>query len=308
MLGDEVDLSEMLGIEEEPEPALAPGAKYDTRRKKVVCKHWLRGLCKKSDEACDFLHRLDRDRMPECWCAGPAPRVRCRGTPGGIARPMAQPAFALHRYFTNYGECHSRDCVFKHTRPEDKVDECPWYARGFCKHGPRCRFRHTRKKACVAYLAGFCPEGKACQFGHPKNELPPIPRGDTCVPVGVPPPRASGVPGGFAGGFGSRDLSNVTCFKCWQKGHYANSCPNARVAPPDAEAEAIQASLQRRGEGGGGEGGNAFGGEGGLSQATQMAIQAAQLGLGGTGGAVGGGSQQRMGVMGMGGYGAQGSW
>jgi|TARA_B100000524_G_C23641273_1_gene366757 cleavage and polyadenylation specificity factor subunit 4 len=56
-LGDgdaELDLDSMLGYEEEhapPEPANA-----DPRRKKVVCKHWLRGLCKRGDD-CDFLHR-----------------------------------------------------------------------------------------------------------------------------------------------------------------------------------------------------------------------------------------------------------
>jgi len=46
------------GIEEAPPP---PPNTFDNnpRRHKVVCKHWLRGLCKKGD-ACDFLHRLSR--------------------------------------------------------------------------------------------------------------------------------------------------------------------------------------------------------------------------------------------------------
>ena len=34
--------------------------------KGVVCKHWLRGLCKKGDE-CEFLHEYDLTRMPECF-------------------------------------------------------------------------------------------------------------------------------------------------------------------------------------------------------------------------------------------------
>ena len=68
LLDEDVDLSEMLGLDpEEKEEAPPPGIKVDYRRKKVVCKHWLRGLCKKGDDTCDFLHRLDRDRMPECW-------------------------------------------------------------------------------------------------------------------------------------------------------------------------------------------------------------------------------------------------
>lgn len=32
----------------------------------VVCKHWLRGLCKKGDQ-CSFLHQYDVTRMPECY-------------------------------------------------------------------------------------------------------------------------------------------------------------------------------------------------------------------------------------------------
>lgn len=32
----------------------------------VVCKHWLRGLCKKGDQ-CKFLHQYDVTRMPECY-------------------------------------------------------------------------------------------------------------------------------------------------------------------------------------------------------------------------------------------------
>lgn len=69
LLDDELDLSRMLGLDpDEPESRPPPrGTQIDKRRKKVVCKHWLRGLCKKSDEQCDFLHRLEADRMPECW-------------------------------------------------------------------------------------------------------------------------------------------------------------------------------------------------------------------------------------------------
>ena len=33
----------------------------------VVCKHWLKGLCKKG-EACEFLHEYNIRKMPECKC------------------------------------------------------------------------------------------------------------------------------------------------------------------------------------------------------------------------------------------------
>lgn len=32
----------------------------------IVCKHWLRGLCKKGDH-CEFLHEYDMTKMPECY-------------------------------------------------------------------------------------------------------------------------------------------------------------------------------------------------------------------------------------------------
>ena len=35
------------------------------KRRTVVCKHWLRGLCKKG-EMCDYLHEYDEDKMPVC--------------------------------------------------------------------------------------------------------------------------------------------------------------------------------------------------------------------------------------------------
>ncbi|SPR01421.1 Cleavage and polyadenylation specificity factor subunit 4 [Plasmodiophora brassicae] len=112
-----------------------------SREKSVVCKHWLRGLCKK-DEQCEFLHEFDMSRMPIC------------------------------HFWTTYGECSNPDCPFLHLKPEDRVKDCLWYYRGFCKHGPKCRNRHVRNEPCVDYMAGFCPKGPDCKFGHPKFELP----------------------------------------------------------------------------------------------------------------------------------------
>ena len=33
---------------------------------RTVCKHWLRGLCKKGNQ-CDFMHEYHLRKMPECW-------------------------------------------------------------------------------------------------------------------------------------------------------------------------------------------------------------------------------------------------
>jgi len=230
---DDIDVDAVLGVE--PEPARPPPASYNSRRHKVVCKHWLRGLCKKGDD-CDFLHKLDHDRMPDCW------------------------------YFTQFGECGNKECLFNHVRPDEKADECPWYARGFCKHGPRCRHRHTQKKPCPKYLAGVCPEGPNCQFGHPKYELPSM--------VGSAATR----PG--ANAF-EREMA-VTCYRCWQRGHYASRCPNERVAGP-MEQSMLAAQQQGAGRGVPGGGGMAAAaatiqGPGGAQTMEQMMMLLGQKG------------------------------
>jgi hypothetical protein len=39
--------------------------RHVTGVKTAVCKHWMRGLCKKGDD-CEYLHEYDRARMPPC--------------------------------------------------------------------------------------------------------------------------------------------------------------------------------------------------------------------------------------------------
>lgn len=75
----------------------------------IVCKHWLRGLCKKGDQ-CEFLHEYDMTKMPECY------------------------------FYSRFNACHNKECPFLHIDPESKIKDCPWYDRGFCRHGPHCRW------------------------------------------------------------------------------------------------------------------------------------------------------------------------
>jgi hypothetical protein len=55
-------------------------------------------------------------------------------------------------FFTTYGECGNDECIFLHIDPEKKRVECPWYARGFCRHGADCKNRHTRKASVIVII------------------------------------------------------------------------------------------------------------------------------------------------------------
>lgn len=203
--------------------------------KTVVCKHWLRGLCKKGDQ-CEFLHEYDMTKMPECY------------------------------FYSKFGECSNKECPFLHIDPESKIKDCPWYDRGFCKHGPLCRHRHTRRVICVNYLVGFCLEGPYCKFMHPRFELPMgtgveqpplqqqqqvlqkninqfLQRSSSLVQITstntiVGPPKPMTQPGGIVpqsqfqstSNRGPRPLEQVTCYKCGEKGHYANRCTKGHLA------------------------------------------------------------------------------
>ncbi|CAG0900774.1 unnamed protein product [Darwinula stevensoni] len=198
----------------------------------VVCKHWLRGLCKKGDQ-CEFLHEFDMTKMPECY------------------------------FYSKFNACHNKDCPFLHIDPESKVKDCPWYDRGFCRHGPNCRHRHTRRVMCFNYLAGFCPDGPSCKYKHPRFELPLVPDDPAqarmkkllynchyCGESGhkiyqcfkLPPEIREAQTRAYNELMNkytnmteqpkgpSRPLEEVTCFKCGGKGHYANKCPKGHLA------------------------------------------------------------------------------
>ncbi|BGP26711.1 cleavage and polyadenylation specificity factor subunit 4 [Rhodotorula toruloides] len=214
---------------------------------RTVCKHWLRGLCKKGT-TCEFMHEYHLRKMPECW------------------------------FFAKYGFCSNGDeCMYLHVTDEMRIRECPRYRKGFCPDGPDCKLKHVRRVMCPDYLVGFCAKGKDCPFGHAKFEPEPEPpasstripdvsgarflpeatfrlwRKDWLEHAADPTGRSGsgaanwgsdrgggGGGGGYGGGGGGgggmggdggqrggrRDLATVQCYKCKQMGHFANHCPN----------------------------------------------------------------------------------
>ncbi|KAK0384157.1 hypothetical protein NLU13_8246 [Sarocladium strictum] len=101
----------------------------------LVCKHWLRGLCKKG-EHCEFLHEYNLRKMPEC------------------------------NFFMRNGYCsNGEECLYLHIDPLSRLPPCPHYDMGFCPLGPLCSKKHVRRKPCPFYLAGFCPDGPECKEG-----------------------------------------------------------------------------------------------------------------------------------------------
>ncbi|XP_005091016.1 cleavage and polyadenylation specificity factor subunit 4 [Aplysia californica] len=203
----------------------------------VVCKHWLRGLCKKGDD-CEFLHEFDMSKMPECF------------------------------FFSKFGQCNNKECPFLHIDPENKVRDCPWYDRGFCRHGPNCKNRHVRRIMCQCFLNGFCLDGPNCKYVHPSFKIPePDPvfaqkkQNILCHVCMQPGHKAiqchankqGGALSDASGaqqmsGHGSyghnaqhqqfnqhqprerRPMDQITCYKCGEKGHYANKCPKGHLA------------------------------------------------------------------------------
>uniref|UniRef100_A0A452FM16 Cleavage and polyadenylation specificity factor subunit 4 n=1 Tax=Capra hircus TaxID=9925 RepID=A0A452FM16_CAPHI len=96
-----------------------------------------RVACKKGDQ-CKFLHQYDVARMPE-------------------------------GHFFKSGDCN-KERPFLHVKPAFKTQDCPWYDRGFCKHGLLGKYQHVCRAKYINYLAGFCLEGPRCQFAHLDNE------------------------------------------------------------------------------------------------------------------------------------------
>ena len=141
------------------------------KKKDTVCLYWIRGLCARGDLDCEFVHRIDEDKLAMCQFGA---------------------------------KCQNAGCPYRHY-DLDARPECVQYRRGFCSKGPMCPDRHIKRdmdkfeeyaftpaeeinpdhnkkeeektpfhktSLCRAFMqTGHCPNGKSCGYAHGHQEL-----------------------------------------------------------------------------------------------------------------------------------------
>ncbi|OAJ41084.1 hypothetical protein BDEG_24730 [Batrachochytrium dendrobatidis JEL423] len=190
---------------------------HPQKMRAVVCKHWLRGLCKKG-EVCEFLHEYNMKRMPECW------------------------------FFAKLGECTNPECQYLHIDPDSKIqvcrvllytNSCPSFLSAkhelpvlLAEDGPQpgtagaprmSSYKNVTPKFGSDGIDSSRFENNNTNRDHQRNDhRNHFNRDGADAPYGD-------------GQRAFRTLDQVTCFKCSETGHYANSCPKRRKFDDQAE-------------------------------------------------------------------------
>jgi len=211
----------------------------------TVCKHWLRGLCKKGDH-CEFLHEYDMSKMPECYFYQKF--GRCDNKKDCQYQHIDPLDKVKDCPWYDRGFCrHGPACKLRHRR---RVI-CPNYLVGFCLEGPKCKYFHPKfelpiydsndktSSKCVKCLelGGLKTEDCICD-GDLKDPIFREKKVKSLVDsifesrqrqlLGISSTQPQQRIFNGHGIINQRDNSQVTCFKCGSKGHYANNC-NAYV-------------------------------------------------------------------------------
>uniref|UniRef100_A0A8D8UY97 Cleavage and polyadenylation specificity factor subunit 4 n=4 Tax=Cacopsylla melanoneura TaxID=428564 RepID=A0A8D8UY97_9HEMI len=222
--------------------------RHVTGDRSVVCKHWLRGLCKKGDQ-CEFLHEYDMTKMPECYFYSRFNACHNKECPFLHIDPDSK---IKDCPWYDRGFCrHGPTCRHRHVR---RV-LCMNYVCGFCPDGSDCKFMHprfelptevqTKKLVVVCHFCGspdhramHCPVSTAELIEKEREIQKQKKEAENKVQIAnnaavdikeekeelviKQEPRVHKQP--------MKAIEDVTCFKCGNKGHYANRCPKGHLA------------------------------------------------------------------------------
>lgn len=64
------------------------------------------------------------------------------------------------------GECSNKECPFLHIDPESKIKDCPWYDRGFCKHGKAFSVNQVPKRELLLFFLSDFNSDFKCETTH----------------------------------------------------------------------------------------------------------------------------------------------
>lgn len=208
----------------------------------VVCKHWLRGLCKKGDD-CEFLHEFDMSKMPECFFFSKFGQCNNKECPFLHIDPENK---IKDCPWYDRGFCrHGPMCKNRHVR---RI-MCQCYLNGFCLDGPNCKYVHAtfripepEVKPNINIVCHMCmqPGHKAIQCPLNKqgleggSALGTVVGGEVHMNRGTygqqrPWDHQNISNNNFNRGE-RRPMDQITCYKCGEKGHYANKCPKGHLA------------------------------------------------------------------------------
>lgn len=122
-----------------------------------LCVRWLQGACARSVTSAERRRWCANTGSEACARRGTSASFSTNTTwprcPSATSTPSLVRSLALRPHdrlstrsvlkqnkLTYYvcvfsGECSNKECPFLHIDPESKIKDCPWYDRGFCKHG-----------------------------------------------------------------------------------------------------------------------------------------------------------------------------
>ncbi|XP_043383546.1 putative cleavage and polyadenylation specificity factor subunit 4-like protein isoform X3 [Chelonia mydas] len=176
-----------------------------------VCEFFLRGLCAKG-LMCPFRHiRGEKTVVCKHWLRG----LCKRGDQCEFLHEYDMTKMPECYFYSKFGECSNRECPFLHLDPASRIKDCP------CPKGDLMLCNSDVSQ-------GLPPPSQAADSKSVHEQQAP----QVLLLSHQPGARAAQCQREEAGGYPYgmlRPLGQVTCFKCGDKGHYANKCSKSRL-------------------------------------------------------------------------------